>query len=145
MIRNGRGIVAALTLCVVTGCASGGASSGSASSKPQAAPQDAPQAAPASEAPKRPIPPDSPFAKVKLKMGSDEVYALIGKPTSEDRYITGKGFIPFNFGGDKHRMTAHYKGIGTITFSSDGSFTSGMSVMSIDYDPAEPGYEKKSN
>jgi hypothetical protein len=140
MISNGRCVVAALVLCAASGCASGGSSSSSSSSK-----QDAPQPAPAAEAPKAPIPPDSPFAKVKLKMGSDEVYATIGKPTSEERYITGKGFIPFNFGGDKHRMTAHYKGIGTITFSSDGSFTSGMSVMSIDYDPTEPGFAKKSS
>lgn len=140
MISKGRCVVAALALCAASGCASGGSSSSSSSPK-----QDAPQPAPAAEAPKAPIPPDSPFAKVKLKMGSDEVYATIGKPTSEERYITGKGFIPFNFGGDKHRMTAHYKGVGTITFSSDGSFTSGMSVMSIDYDPTEPGFAKKSS
>jgi hypothetical protein len=141
MISNGRRVVAAMVLCAVSGCASGGSSSGGSSST-----QPAPAAAaPAAAAPKRPIPAGSPFAKVKEKMGSDEVYATIGKPTSEERYITGKGFIPFNFGGDKHRMTAHYKGIGTITFSSDGSFTSGMSVMSIDYDPDEPGFAKKSN
>jgi hypothetical protein len=138
MVSTRKWVVAAVVMYAVSGCASGG-SSGSSSSA------SAPQAAPAAEAPKRAIPPDSPFAKIKEKMGSDEVYAAIGKPTSEERYITGKQFIPFNFGGDKHRMTAHYKGIGTITFSSDGSFTSGMSVMSIDYDPAETGFAKKSS
>ena len=92
---------------------------------------------------KRPIPSDSPFAKIKEGMGFQEVYATIGPPTSEDRYITGKAFIPFHsWAGDNHRMTAHYKGIGTITFSNNSAFTSGMSVMSIDYDPAEPGFAR---
>lgn len=75
-------------------------------------------------------------------MGSDEVYATIGPPTSQNSYITGKGFIPFHYGGDNARMTARYKGVGTITFSQDHSFTSHMSVISIDYDPDEPGFER---
>ncbi len=79
-------------------------------------------------------------------MGSDEVYATIGKPTSEDRYMTGKGFIPFNFGGDKHRMAAHYKGIGIITlFERRFLHVRHERVLSVDYDPDEPGFVKKSS
>ena len=91
---------------------------------------------------KRPIPPDSPFAKVKEGMGSDEVFATIGQPTSMGSYVTGKAFIPFHYGGDNSRSIARYKGIGTITFSQNHAFTSGTSVMSIDYDPEEPGFER---
>lgn len=91
----------------------------------------------------RPIPPDSPFAKIKEGMGSDEVFATIGQPTSQTAYATGKAWIPFHYGGDNTRMTAHYKGIGTITFSQNHAFTSQMSVMSVDYDPEEPGFERK--
>jgi hypothetical protein len=40
-------------------------------------------------------------------------------------------------------MTAHYKGIGTITFSQDHAFTSRMSVISIDYDPNDPGFDRQ--
>jgi hypothetical protein len=92
----------------------------------------------------KPIPPDSPFAKVKVGMASDEVFATIGRPTSEDTYQTGKAFIPFHYGGDNVRMAAHYKGQGIITFSQDSAFTSSFSVMSVDYDADEPGYVKKS-
>jgi hypothetical protein len=91
----------------------------------------------------KPIPPDSPFTKIKAGMASDEVFAAIGRPTSEDTYQTGKAFIPFHYGGDNVRMAAHYKGQGIITFSQDSSFTSSMSVMSIDYDPDEPGFVKR--
>jgi hypothetical protein len=92
----------------------------------------------------RPLPPDSPLAKVKIGMGAEEVFATIGPPTSESTYQTGKAFIPFHFGGDNVRMAARYKGQGIITFSQDSAFTSGMSVISIDYDPEEPGFEKRS-
>jgi hypothetical protein len=91
-----------------------------------------------------PIPPDSPFAKVKVGMGSDEVFATIGQPTSMTSYATGKAWIPFHYGGDNARSVAHYKGIGSITFSQNHAFTSGMSVMRIDYDPSDPGFERKS-
>ena len=91
----------------------------------------------------RPIPADSPFAKVKVGMGQDEVFATIGQPTSMGTYMTGKSFIPYHFGGDNTRTLAHYKGIGTITFSQDNAFTSRMSVISVDYDPEDPGFDKK--
>jgi hypothetical protein len=90
----------------------------------------------------KPIPPDSPFAKIKIGMASDEVFATIGRPTSESTYQTGKAFIPFHYGGDNVRMAAHYKGMGIITFSQDSSFSSSMSVMSVDYNPDEPGFDK---
>lgn len=96
------------------------------------------------EKPKRPIPADSPFALVKEGMGSDEVFTKIGQPTSQSHYVTGKAWIPFHFSGsDTHRMAAHYKGLGIITFGNDSAYTSGMSVVDIEYDPNETGYEKK--
>jgi hypothetical protein len=119
-----------LTVCTLMGCKSSGSSDSSAKAD-----------VPATQ-PSRPIPPDSPFAKVKVGMGSDEVFATIGAPTSQNHYMTGKGFIPFHYGGDNSRMKGHWKGIGTITFSQNHAFSSGMSVMSIDYDPNEPGFER---
>jgi hypothetical protein len=94
------------------------------------------------EAPKIPIPPDSPLAKIKEGMGYDEVVAAIGQPTTPPYYYqTGKAWIPFHYGGDNYRLRAHWKGQGSITFSSNGSFTSGSSVMEVDYDPNDKGFE----
>jgi len=89
-----------------------------------------------------PIPPDSPFAKVKLGMSVGEVYALIGQPTDTSHHMTGKSFIPYYYGGDTHRMEAIYKGLGRIVFSPRNAFTSDMEVIEINYDPKEPGYNQ---
>lgn len=88
------------------------------------------------------IPPDSIFAKVTMGEERDKVFADIGQPTSMNSYTTGKQFIPFHefSGGDVIRISAHYKGVGLITFGNDSRYTSGYSVVDIHYDPSEPGY-----
>jgi hypothetical protein len=71
----------------------------------------------------------------------NEVFAAIGQPTSVGSYITGKAWIPYHFSGsDEVRRAAHYKGVGIIVFGNDSSYTSGYSVVDIQYDPNEPGY-----
>jgi hypothetical protein len=100
------------------------------------------QPAAEAEAPKIPIPADSPFAKIKEGMGYDEVISILGQPSTPPySYQTGKAFIPFHYGGDNWRRRAHWKGLGAITFSSDSSFSTNVNVMSIDYDPADKGFE----
>ena len=84
-----------------------------------------------------PIPADSPFAKIKLGMGMDEVYALIGPPTDTGHHITGKAFIPYYYGGDTQRTEAIYKGLGTIVFSPNNHWTQHMGVIEINYNPNE--------
>jgi outer membrane protein assembly factor BamE (lipoprotein component of BamABCDE complex) len=79
------------------------------------------------------IPPDSPFAKISIGMSQKHVYDLIGRPTDSKVYRTGKGFIPFYYGTDRHRVEAFYKGMGRITFASH-------KVYRIIYDPTEKGY-----
>jgi hypothetical protein len=129
-------LAASLSVGVLAGCKSGGSSS-------TAPEKDEPVAA---TKPSIPIPADSPFAKIKVGMDKDEVFAKIGPPTNIGTYQTGKAWIPFHFSGsDNYHMVARYKGQGTITFSNDSAYTSGMSVIEIDYDPTELGYEKKTD
>jgi hypothetical protein len=116
-------------VCYVGGCSSSGSSS---STQPVAA---------ADTQPSKPIPPDSIFAKVKMGEERDQVYATIGQPNSVGAYVTGKAFIPFHFSGsDDTRIVAHYKGVGTIIFGNDSAYTSGYSVVDIQYDPTDQGY-----
>ena len=127
--------VAVLSAGFICGCHSSTPATTQADAAPATAPAEA-------EAPKAPIPADSPFAKVKEGMGYDEVVALIGAPTTPPvAYQTGKGFIPFHYGGDNWRQRAHWKGIGSITFSSNSRFSSSTSVISVDYDPTDKGFE----
>ncbi len=88
-----------------------------------------------------PIPPDSPFAKIRMSEEKSEVYAALGAPTSENSYQTGKAWIPFHFSGsDDYRTAAHYKGMGIITFANDSAYSSGAEVVDIQYNPNEPGF-----
>lgn len=87
-----------------------------------------------------PAPAGTPLAQIKVGMESTEVTALIGPPTNTSAYVTGKAFIPFYYGGDTHRIMYHYKGQGRVILSPDSRFTSGESVIEIEYDPTEVGY-----
>jgi hypothetical protein len=91
----------------------------------------------------RPIPPDSPLAKVKEGMGVKEVEDLLGQPTDTESYMTGKGFNPFYYGGDTYRMMLHYKGMGRVTFTREHAFANELRVMEdgVEYDPNERGYK----
>ena len=130
MRKSWLGMLAAmLSVSALVGCRSGG----SAAAEPEE---------PIATKPSIPIPANSPFAQIKLGMYQDEVFAKIGPPTTTGAYVTGKAWIPFHFSGsDTHRTIARYKGQGILTFANDSAYTSGMSLVSIDYDPNELGYE----
>ncbi len=89
-----------------------------------------------------PAPDGTPLAKIKVGMDEAQVTDLIGRPTDITAYVTGKAFIPFYYGGDTHRVMYLYKGQGRVIFSPDSRFTSGQSVIEIEYDPTETGYKK---
>ena len=56
-------------------------------------------------------------------------------------YMTGKAWIPFYFGGDRHRFEMTYKGQGRLIFAGGGmgDFSSGYLIWII-HNAAEPGY-----
>ena len=77
----------------------------------------------ASAAPAAPVivgnpPPDHPFGKLKIGMTYDDAIAIVGKPSSESSWCTGKQHIPFYFGNDKGRAQAIFKGIGKLEFNA---------------------------
>jgi hypothetical protein len=64
-------------------------------------------------------PADSPFAKIKPGMTFEETVAILGKPTSERAFCTGKHWIPF-YGGRDRAYTEHYfQGQGVVVFYTD--------------------------
>ena len=66
-------------------------------------------------------PPDQPFGKLKIGMTYEEAIAIVGKPSSEGGWCTGKHRIPFYFGNDKARAEAHFKGMGKLDFNADAN------------------------
>jgi hypothetical protein len=68
--------------------------------------------------------PGSRFTKLKIGMPRAEVEDLIGKPTDQGAYVTGKAFIPFYYGSDRSRIELAYKGQGRLIFSTNAGWSS---------------------
>jgi hypothetical protein len=118
-----RTIAVLCLLAVAAGCAA--KSNGGSATPPPAA-----QAVPA----------DSPLAKIKIGMSAQEVSNILGMPTNQVSYATGKAFIPWYFGDDARRTEWSYKGLGRVVFSGGNVFGGGGGqVERIDYDPNETG------
>jgi hypothetical protein len=85
--------------------------------------------------------PNSRFVQLKIGMGFRQVIDILGPPTDQGAYITGKAFIPFYFGSDRSRSEFVYRGEGRLIFAG-GSFgdMSGGNLIWIIHCPTEPGY-----
>jgi outer membrane protein assembly factor BamE (lipoprotein component of BamABCDE complex) len=123
-------LVAGLHGCKTTSSSEGGAEAAPAKSEKSAPSKSEKAAKPAPAA----IPANSPLAKVKMGMPRNQVDDLLGSPTSERRFPSGKGFNPFYYGPDTYRTGAFYKGLGRVVFSGADK------VVEIEYDPTEDGY-----
>lgn len=78
---------------------------------------------------------------VKEGMSMQEVDELLGPPTNQTSYMTGKQFQPFNFGArDVQRVKYLYKGVGHIVFSLKSAYNGVYRVIEIVPDPNETGY-----
>jgi hypothetical protein len=87
-----------------------------------------------------PIPPDSPLAKIQIGMTAQDVSNILGMPTNQVSYSTGKAFIPWYFGDDVRRTEWSYKGLGRVVFNGGNVFGGGGGhVERVDYDPNETG------
>lgn len=85
--------------------------------------------------------PGSKFSKLQIGMPMKQVTDLIGQPTDQGAYITGKAFIPFFFGSDRYRHEMVYKGLGRLILAggSMGDFTSAHLIWII-HNANEGGY-----
>jgi hypothetical protein len=85
--------------------------------------------------------PNSGFTQLKIGMGFRQVIDILGPPSDQGAYITGKAFIPFYFGSDRTRSEFLYKGEGRLIFAG-GSFgnMSGGNLIWIIHCPTESGY-----
>ena len=85
--------------------------------------------------------PGSKFGQLQIGMGMQQAKDLVGQPTDQGGYVTGKAFIPWYFGAGKYRHELVYKGMGRLIFASPSSFdfASGNLVWII-HSAAETGY-----
>lgn len=85
--------------------------------------------------------PGAEFKKLKIGMPMKQVTDLIGQPSDQGAYVTGKAWIPFYFGSDRHRYETVYKNQGRLVFAGGGigDYTSGH-LIRIMYNHDEPAY-----
>jgi hypothetical protein len=85
--------------------------------------------------------PGGKFTRLQIGMPMKQVTDLIGQPSDQGAYITGKAFIPFYFGGDTHRQELVYKNQGRLIFAG-GSMgdLGGANLIWIIHNANEPAY-----
>lgn len=85
--------------------------------------------------------PGSKFAQLKIGMGMKQATDIVGQPTDQGAYITGKAFIPFFWGADRYRHELLYKGVGRLIFAggSPGNMSGGNLIWII-HSANETGY-----
>lgn len=84
---------------------------------------------------------NSKFTKLQIGMSMRQAVDLAGTPTDQGAYVTGKAWIPFYFGSDRHRYEMVYKNQGRLIFAggSLGDFTGGNLIWII-HNGTEGGY-----
>lgn len=85
--------------------------------------------------------PGSKFTELKIGMPMKQVTDLIGEPTDQGAYVTGKAFIPFFFGGDQYRYEMAYKGQGRLVFAGKSMGTGGNLIWII-HNANDSGYRE---
>jgi len=160
MTSNRKGPLVALmaVAALLGGCDTVRSVTGSPSPAPAPAPAPPPPAAPAAKAPAgdtqhvkgindwegditgRPAA-NSRFTRLTIGMDMRQVLDLVGPPTDQGAYITGKAFIPFYFGSDRYRHEMVFKGQGRLIFAggSAGDYSSGH-LIEIIHNSNEAGY-----
>ena len=117
---------------VLSGCKS----NDSASEKPAPAKAEPAKPAPAKGAT---APASSKLSKVANDMSPQQVQEIMGSPSGQARYPSGKSFAPFQYSNDSGWRTEYkYKGEGRVVFA-DPRWGGNPKVIRVDYDPSEDG------
>ena len=84
--------------------------------------------------------PGSKFTRLQIGMSRQQVLDIVGQPTDQGAYVTGKAWIPFFFGADRYRHELAYKGQGRLVFAGSGGFDSNAHLIWIIHNASDSGY-----
>lgn len=82
----------------------------------------------------------SKFTQLQIGMPLKQVLDIVGTPTDQGAYVTGKAFIPFFFGSDRYRHEVVYKGLGRLVFAGSSGFDTNAHLIWIIHSANEQGY-----
>lgn len=83
---------------------------------------------------------NSKFETLKMGMTDWQVIGLVGAPTDQSSYPTGKAFIPFYYGSGQFETMFFYKGMGRLLFSHANQYSRDRMLIGIEHDAAERGH-----
>ena len=83
--------------------------------------------------------PGSKFGQLQIGMSWGQVQGILGVPSDQGSYITGKAFIPFFFGSDRYRHELVYKGQGRLVFAGSAGFDMNAHLVWIIHSANETG------
>ncbi len=85
----------------------------------------------------------SKFTRLQIGMSMRQATDLVGNASDEGAYVTGKAWIPFYFGSDRHRYEMIYKNQGRLIFAGGGvgDWSAGHLVWII-HNANEPAYRQ---
>ena len=84
--------------------------------------------------------PGTKFTQLQIGMSAKQVTDILGPPTDQGAYITGKAWIPFYFGSDRYRHELAYKGQGRLIFAGSAGFDSNSHLIWIIHNANDSGY-----
>lgn len=84
--------------------------------------------------------PGTKFTQLKIGMSAKQAMDIVGQPTDQGAYVTGKAWIPFYFGSDRYRYEMAYKGQGRLIFAGSSGFDSNAHLIWIIHAANDTGY-----
>ena len=84
--------------------------------------------------------PGTKFTRLQIGMSAKQAMDIVGQPTDQGAYITGKAWIPFYFGSDRYRYEMAYKGQGRLIFAGSSGFDSNAHLIWIIHAANDTGY-----
>ena len=84
--------------------------------------------------------PGTKFTRLQIGMSAKQAIDIVGQPTDQGAYVTGKAWIPFYFGSDRYRYEMAYKGQGRLIFAGSAGFDSNAHLIWIIHAASDTGY-----
>jgi hypothetical protein len=84
--------------------------------------------------------PGTKFTQLKIGMTAKQAMDIVGQPTDQGAYVTGKAWIPFYFGSDRYRYEMAYKGQGRLIFAGSAGFDTNSHLIWIIHAANDTGY-----
>jgi hypothetical protein len=84
--------------------------------------------------------PGTKFTQLQIGMSRAQVQSIMGQPTDQGAYVTGKAWIPWYFGSDRYRHEFAYKGQGRLIFAGSGGFDTNAHLIWIIHNKNDSGF-----